>query len=189
MKVNGFVARSLHGLRVTAASVAVLQMSIGPALAAVPAPAFGGVWKPGADRSGQTATPIKHVIVIIGENRSFDHVFATYVPHRGQTVPQPAERGHHPAGCQQERHPGTELPQGPAASGYRPGRPGHVPVEPAEAAISQQPAAAAPGRRPFGNERLLHAELSDGDDGFPAAPPPSMAKPPPTSSLRRPARP
>ena len=26
------------------------------------------------------ATPIKHVIVIIGENRSFDHVFATYVP-------------------------------------------------------------------------------------------------------------
>ena len=31
-------------------------------------------------------TPIKHVIVIIGENRSFDHVFATYVPKHGQTV-------------------------------------------------------------------------------------------------------
>jgi phospholipase C len=31
--------------------------------------------------------PIKHVIVIIGENRSFDHVFATYVPKSpGQTV-------------------------------------------------------------------------------------------------------
>jgi phospholipase C len=29
-----------------------------------------------------TATPIKHVIVIIGENRSFDHVFATYVPKK-----------------------------------------------------------------------------------------------------------
>jgi phospholipase C len=28
----------------------------------------------------QTATPIKHVIIIVGENRSFDHVFATYVP-------------------------------------------------------------------------------------------------------------
>jgi phospholipase C len=27
-----------------------------------------------------TLTPIKHVIVIIGENRSFDHVFATYKP-------------------------------------------------------------------------------------------------------------
>jgi phospholipase C len=25
-----------------------------------------------------TATPIKHVIIIVGENRSFDHVFATY---------------------------------------------------------------------------------------------------------------
>jgi phospholipase C len=33
-----------------------------------------------------TTTPIKHVIVIIGENRSFDHVFATYQPKRGQSV-------------------------------------------------------------------------------------------------------
>ena len=33
-----------------------------------------------------TATPIKHVIVIIGENRTFDHIFATYVPVKGQTV-------------------------------------------------------------------------------------------------------
>jgi phospholipase C len=33
-----------------------------------------------------TTSPIKHVIVIIGENRSFDHVFATYQPKRGQSV-------------------------------------------------------------------------------------------------------
>ena len=33
-----------------------------------------------------TVTPIKHVIVIIAENRSFDHLFATYVPPPGQTV-------------------------------------------------------------------------------------------------------
>src|SRR5277367_3086109 len=33
-----------------------------------------------------TTTPIKHVIVIIGENRSFDHVFATYEPKGDQTV-------------------------------------------------------------------------------------------------------
>jgi phospholipase C len=26
---------------------------------------------------GNTTTPIKHVIVIIGENRTFDHLFAT----------------------------------------------------------------------------------------------------------------
>jgi phospholipase C len=38
-----------------------------------------------ADRSVdaiRTATPIKHVIIIVGENRSFDHLFATYVPAR-----------------------------------------------------------------------------------------------------------
>ncbi len=28
----------------------------------------------------ETATPIKHVIIIVGENRSFDHLFATYLP-------------------------------------------------------------------------------------------------------------
>ena len=32
---------------------------------------------------GNTTTPIKHVIVIVGENRSFDHVFATYTPPHG----------------------------------------------------------------------------------------------------------
>jgi phospholipase C len=33
-----------------------------------------------------TTTPIKHVIVIIGENRTFDHVFATYQPvNKGET--------------------------------------------------------------------------------------------------------
>ncbi|HKV55872.1 MAG TPA: alkaline phosphatase family protein [Candidatus Binataceae bacterium] len=33
-----------------------------------------------------TRTPIKHVVLIIGENRTFDHLFATYVPPKGQTV-------------------------------------------------------------------------------------------------------
>jgi phospholipase C len=34
-----------------------------------------------------TTTPIKHVIVIIGENRSFDHLLATYEPvKKGETV-------------------------------------------------------------------------------------------------------
>ena len=40
----------------------------------------------GEDRSGRTNTPIKHVILLIGENRTFDHVFATYTPPRGQSV-------------------------------------------------------------------------------------------------------
>ncbi len=34
----------------------------------------------------QTRTPIKHVIVIIGENRTFDQVFATYKPKPGESV-------------------------------------------------------------------------------------------------------
>jgi phospholipase C len=33
-----------------------------------------------------TATPIKHVILIIGENRTFDEVFGTYRPRDGQRV-------------------------------------------------------------------------------------------------------
>jgi phospholipase C len=39
-----------------------------------------------AQDDGQTRTPIQHLIVIIGENRTFDHVFATYKPKQGETV-------------------------------------------------------------------------------------------------------
>jgi acid phosphatase len=35
---------------------------------------------------GSTTSPIKHVIVIIGENHTFDNVFATYQPPAGQHV-------------------------------------------------------------------------------------------------------
>lgn len=38
-----------------------------------------------SDRS-ETRTPIKHVIVLIGENRSFDHLFGTYVPSSGDSI-------------------------------------------------------------------------------------------------------
>jgi len=40
-----------------------------------------------------TASPIKHVIVIIGENRTFDHVFATYKPKAGETVSNLLSKG------------------------------------------------------------------------------------------------
>lgn len=32
------------------------------------------------------STPIEHVIVIVGENRTFDNLFGTYTPTKGQTV-------------------------------------------------------------------------------------------------------
>jgi phospholipase C len=43
--------------------------------------------------SQKTATPIKHVIVLIGENRSFDHVFATYVPQSRDAVANLLSKG------------------------------------------------------------------------------------------------
>jgi len=46
-----------------------------------------------AAQTVRTATPIKHVIVIIGENRSFDHVFATYRPKNGETVSNLLSKG------------------------------------------------------------------------------------------------
>src|ERR1700730_18100564 len=42
-----------------------------------------------ADKSAdsvKTETPIKHVIVVIGENRSFDHVFGNHVPNPSQSI-------------------------------------------------------------------------------------------------------
>ncbi len=74
MKYKKLVERGLDGLRIVLTGVALFQFSIGLPVAY------------GQDQSGNTKTPIKHVIVIIGENRSFDHVFATYVPKNGETV-------------------------------------------------------------------------------------------------------
>jgi len=53
------------------------------------APAFAAA----EDHSPSTKTPIKHVIVIIGENRTFDHVFATYKPKRGESVSNLLSKG------------------------------------------------------------------------------------------------
>ncbi|UCF23527.1 MAG: hypothetical protein JSV72_22325 [Ralstonia sp.] len=50
------------------------------AIALVPAPrAF-------ADSTPPTATPIKHVIIVIGENHTFDNLFGGYKPGKGQMV-------------------------------------------------------------------------------------------------------
>jgi len=39
-----------------------------------------------APNDPNTTSPIRHVIVILGENRTFDQVFATYKPRAGQSV-------------------------------------------------------------------------------------------------------
>ena len=41
----------------------------------------------------KTGSPIKHVIVIMGENRTFDHMFATYRPRNGEHVDNLLSKG------------------------------------------------------------------------------------------------
>ena len=47
----------------------------------------------GDGRGGGTASPIKHVIVLIGENRSFDNIYGMYRPRQGQSVSNLLSKG------------------------------------------------------------------------------------------------
>jgi phospholipase C len=78
MTAKYLASTAMQAIRTGLISTAMFQLAIGSAFAA-------GQTDTGS-RDADTTTPIKHVIVIIGENRSFDHVFATYVPKKGQTV-------------------------------------------------------------------------------------------------------
>lgn len=59
----------------------MFQFTLGASLAGAQSGGSGST-----SNDNNTASPIKHVIVIIRENRSFDHVFATYKPVNGQTI-------------------------------------------------------------------------------------------------------
>jgi phospholipase C len=83
MTFKRLVSRTLHGLRTGIACLAIAQFAIGLPEAQAGTP----------PNDAETASPIKHVIVIIGENRSFDHVFATYAPKPGQTVDNLLSKG------------------------------------------------------------------------------------------------
>ncbi len=73
----------LQNARIVVALIATTQMIFGPLVQNVRAE---DKTVKDAAASLPTTTPIKHVIVIIGENRTFDHIFATYVPKSGNTV-------------------------------------------------------------------------------------------------------
>src|SRR5580704_18584365 len=64
------VSQLLQGARKGLAVLALAQFSLFSPLAS----------NVQAQEVGKASTPIKHVIIIVGENRSFDHLFATYVP-------------------------------------------------------------------------------------------------------------
>ena len=79
---------AMQAVRKGLVSAAIFQLAIGNGFAAELPQSQNQ-----RSRDNETATPIKHVIVIIGENRSFDHVFATYVPKKGQRVWNLLSRG------------------------------------------------------------------------------------------------
>ncbi len=68
-------AQTFHGEKAVKAGVAA------PTLVAKPSVAV-----PRGENDDKTTSPIKHVIVIVGENRTFDHEFATYVAPSGDQV-------------------------------------------------------------------------------------------------------
>jgi phospholipase C len=78
MNIRQVASLGLRSARAGVISAAVFQFAIGSS--------FLEAQAPGKSRDNETSSPIKHVIVIIGENRSFDHVFATYVPRSGEKV-------------------------------------------------------------------------------------------------------
>jgi phospholipase C len=80
MTVKSLASAAMQVVRTGLVSISIFQFSVGNSFAAGAPPAQQ------PSRDNDTATPIKHVIVIVGENRSFDHVFATYVPKKGQQV-------------------------------------------------------------------------------------------------------
>jgi phospholipase C len=74
---------SRRSLRATVAAVTTASFVAGPI-----APAFAQEQAAAQTPAGKTltTTPIEHIILIIGENRSFDHVYATYTPKNGEKV-------------------------------------------------------------------------------------------------------
>jgi phospholipase C len=85
MLLKNLVSTSLSYLRVSVVALMILQLSLG-GLLAVPLQA--------RDTDEHfTRTPIKHVIVLIGENRTFDHLFATYVPKSDDSVSNLLSKG------------------------------------------------------------------------------------------------
>jgi phospholipase C len=76
-------ARRARTRRLRAAAAAGLFLLGGPFL----------VSGPGALAESDTASPIQHVIVVIGENHTFDNVYATYAPGPGQSIDNLLSKG------------------------------------------------------------------------------------------------
>jgi phospholipase C len=85
MALRSPTTRSRQGRLALLAATAAL-LALGPAIA--------GHADDDHDRDRpETRTPIKHVITIIGENRSFDQVFGLYQPRRGESIENLLSKG------------------------------------------------------------------------------------------------
>ncbi len=65
-------------------------LAIAALCATAPPVAFAQQAVPAQQR---TLTPIRHVVIIIGENRTFDHLLGTYQPRAGQTIDNLLSKG------------------------------------------------------------------------------------------------
>jgi phospholipase C len=83
MSLRQLVLKPWYRLRAGLIAVTVFQFSLGGPFASPLQ----------AQQSVPTRTPIKHLIVLIGENRSFDHLFATYVPKSKDSVSNLLSKG------------------------------------------------------------------------------------------------
>jgi phospholipase C len=80
MHLKDVFKKGLQCIKTIFVGITIVQFSFGGLLAG------SAEAKEKAKEASKTRTPIKHVIVIIGENRTFDHVFATYKPQHGESV-------------------------------------------------------------------------------------------------------
>ena len=83
LSTPGFLAKARQHLAVATSLFAIIANLGAPLPAAAQDPA----------KDVPTTTPIKHVIVIIGENRTFDHIFATYQPAGSDSVSNLLSKG------------------------------------------------------------------------------------------------
>jgi phospholipase C len=83
MHLKGMFKKLRHGIKTAVVGMTIVQFSLGGPLAA----------SLQANEKEHTKTPIKHIIVLIGENRTFDHLFATYVPKSHDSVSNLLSKG------------------------------------------------------------------------------------------------
>jgi phospholipase C len=88
MSANRFRKKLAHTARVSLAILTAIPFSLGGTLANAAPPD-----KDHEKQHNKAQSPIQHVIVLIGENRTFDHIFATYTPRNGESVSNLLSKG------------------------------------------------------------------------------------------------